>query len=245
MYYIAICDDDLNYIDYLEKILRLRVGLSADEVIFCKYSSGEELVNDLEQNIPFHLLILDMQMKALDGDDTAKKFRQKYPDTLLVFCSGVCRPTVKSFEANAYRYLLKEYDSDRMTMELGNVIREMKQRAAIPEISLTYRNEIKSVRMSDIVYVSIRKHGCEVYVFDRERRYAEMFISNKSIKETYDELESFSFVYAHNSYFINLSYVVNIANHEVTLRDGTVLAVSRSREKQFKEALGMYLSNRY
>ena len=118
MYHIALCDDDLHYIEYLKKLLIGRVGMNSEEVLFYEYTSGEELVSDFKQNIPYHLLILDMEMKQLDGDDTAREFRRKYPEALLVFCSGERQPTVKSFEANAYRYLLKSYGSDELSQEL-------------------------------------------------------------------------------------------------------------------------------
>ena len=76
MYHIAICDDNENYIVYLEKLLMGRVFSDSEDIRFYRYRSGEELDRDLYKNIPFDLLILDMQMKSLDGDETAKRFRK-------------------------------------------------------------------------------------------------------------------------------------------------------------------------
>lgn len=120
-------------------------------VMFYKYSSGEELIKSFDENIPFHLLILDMQMRKLDGDETAREFRKKYPHAVLVFCSGVCNPTVKSFEANAYRYLMKEYDNDRMKKELKTIVEELKRREATPSVSIIKYITMRESRNEEVL----------------------------------------------------------------------------------------------
>lgn len=242
---IAICDDDLHFADYIEKILIGRVDADPDAFKFYKFGSGEELVKSFEKRIPFHLLILDMQMKKMDGDETAREFRKKYPHAVLVFCSGVCHPTVKSFEANAFRYLMKEYDSDRMEKELKVIVEELRKRESTRSVAISYRNETILAAPEDVLYVSIRKHGCNIVLYDRANKKVSEHICNQSISDLFDELGTFRFAYAHNSYFVNLGYVVGIASNEVKLADGTVLAISKSREKMFKEALAIYLADRY
>ena len=64
MYYIAICDDDSNYIKYIKKML-IQSGLKNEEAIFNEYCSGEELIQSMEFCEKIDLLILDMQMKEL------------------------------------------------------------------------------------------------------------------------------------------------------------------------------------
>ncbi len=245
MYYIAICDDDLNFADYIIKLLIGRVGLEEDEVVFYKYGSGEELIKSFDKNIPFDLLILDMQMGKLDGDETAKEFRQRYFSAILVFCSGVRLPTIKSFESDAYRYLIKQYDSNKFTSELKNIINEMKRRKASRSISIEYRNDICFIEPDRILYVGRRKHGCNVYLYDRINKCKQEMLCNKSILELSNELGDFEFASPHNSYFVNLNHIASILKHEIILIDGTVLTISRSKEKMFKDAPAKYLANKY
>ncbi len=245
MFYIALCDDDSRYMEYLKKMLIGRAGLNPDAVLFYEYASGEELVKDFSRNIPYHLLILDMEMEQLDGDDTAREFRKKHPDALLVFCSGEFQPTVKSFEANAFRYLLKSYGSDEMAGELKVIIEEMEKRKCVPKIAVSYRDRTDFVRASDILYASIRKYGSHVHVYDGVSKKVNQLICNKSVSELYRELENFNFAYAHKSYFVNLQYVSNISNHQIELIDGTILTISKSKEKRFRESLALYLAGKY
>lgn len=245
MYYIAICDDDWHFADYIEKLLIRRSVVNDGQAKFYKFTSGEEFVKSFNKDIPFDLLVLDMQMEKMDGDVTAREFRKKYPHAVLVFCSGVCHPTVKSFEVNAYRYLMKSYNSDRLAVELKIVFEEVQRRKHIPRILLSYRNETMIASQEDILYVSIRKHGTTVYLYDRIKQTTKEQVCNKDLTAFSQELDSFGFAYAHNSYIINLSHVVGYVDNAVQMADGTVLSISRSREKQFKEALSSYLSNKY
>ena len=47
MYFIAICDDEDNYIKYIKKML-LKSGLESEETVFYEYNSGEDFINSLE-----------------------------------------------------------------------------------------------------------------------------------------------------------------------------------------------------
>jgi len=127
MYDIAICDDDSRFVGYMERML-LKSGLAEGETAFHEFHSGEELVQSCSQRPKIDLLILDIKMEGMDGNGTARLFRSYFPSSVLVFCSGVYKPTVESFEAEPYRYLLKAYSDERMEKELQAVIQEMKKR---------------------------------------------------------------------------------------------------------------------
>ena len=71
------------------------------------------------------LLILDMELGGIDGDETARLFRDKLKDAVLVFCSGVRTPTVKSFKVTPYRYLLKSYSDVQFVSELKEILEEV------------------------------------------------------------------------------------------------------------------------
>ena len=168
-----------------------------------------------------------------------------YPYALLIFCSGVCLPSVKSFETNAYRFLLKEYDSDKMTNELKNIITEMKKNSYTPKLAVSYRSNTEYILIRDVLHVSIRKHGCIITTFDKLTQKTQTYICNRRIEAVFEDLKNWGFAYAHNSYFVNLSYVVRIANHELELEDGTILSISRSKENLFREELATFLASRY
>ena len=246
MYHIVICDDDKSYISYLKRLI-IECGVEAEEIMFYEYTSGEELIESLEETKKVDLLIQDMQMKEYDGNRTAKLFRKEHPSSVIVFCSGVCQPTVESFETTPFRYLLKEYSKERMIKELVPVINEMKSKQTEPVVIGTYRYDDVKLRPDDILYISIVRNGSEIHTVPEQADVGKgrPLTSRKKIDELYEELKDYGFEYAHNSYIVNLNHIKRKNTKELELKDGTVLTIARSKEKQLRQAFAKYKSHKY
>lgn len=247
MYNIAICDDDLFFIQYMKNII-LTSGLDERMIMFYEYHSGEELIKSLDTNIEYDLLILDMQMGNMDGNQTAKLYREKYLNTTLVFCSGKVRPTVKSFEVTPFRYLLKQYRDDRMKHEMKPIIEKIKASKIEPYIVGCYHYNTIKLKPDEILYIAVSKHGSTIYICPNAKDDNEgkgNINSKEKVKDLYVILKNSGFVYAHNSYIVNLKYIKRKTTTELELIDGTVLSIARSKEKEFRKALAGYLALKY
>lgn len=217
----------------------------SEEFVFNKFYSGEDLVGRIKEIEACDLVILDMQMEELDGEETAGVVRDSFPNAVLVFCSGVRMPSVKSFEVNAFRFLLKEYNDEKLTAELKIILGEVKRRKKTLKIKLTYRSEIEVINVSDILYMEKRKHGTKVVIFDKLSKAPKILLSNKNICEIIGEIGERGFAIPHSSFAVNLDGIIAIRNNMIELADGTAIAISRSKEKKFKEEFAFYLSGKY
>lgn len=237
LYYIGICDDDPVFIKYIERLFSEMLP----EIEFYEYLSGEELVQDMQVREVYDLLILDVQLPGMGGNETAKEFRKQFPDTLLVFCSGVCMPTVESFETTPYRYWLKEYTEERMQKEIEDVFHKMQGTKVLPYIMGKKGNQIVKLSPEQIFYIAIAKRGTILYCKDTEERYS----SSKKLADLYEQLKHFGFAYAHNSYIVNLKHVAIVDSKELEFVNGEKLSVSRARSKEFKKAFAVSLAQKY
>lgn len=241
-YHVAICDDDPAYIKYV-KDLFLQVKESKEELVFYEYISGEELLADLENVEKYDMLFLDVQLTGIDGNVTARHFREKFPDSLLVFCSGVYLPTPESFEVLPFRYLLKSYSKERMREELRPIFLQMRKMKPAP--LLFGKREHKNFRIPLIYveYIEIAKRGSVIYTYEDGERYK--YSSGTRVGEHYVELRNFGFAYAHNSYIVHLNSISTITATELELLSGAKLNISRSHSKVFKEKFADYLAQKY
>lgn len=237
MYYIGICDDDPIFIKYIERLF----SEAYQEIEFLEYFSGEELIRDIQKRTAYDLVIIDVQLPGMDGNETAKEFRKQFPNTLLVFCSGVCMPTVESFETTPYRYWLKEYTEERMQQEVKNILCKMKTNKVQPYIMGRKENSIVKLSLDQILYISIAKRGTVLHCTGTEERYT----SQKKLIEFYEQLGEFGFAYAHNSYIVNLKHVAVVGAKELEFVNGEKLTVSRARVKEFKKAFAVSLAQKY
>ncbi len=246
MYEVAICDDNSSFIEDMEQML-LASGLAREEAAFHEYSSGEELIQDCVNYEQIDLLILDIQMGGMDGNRTARQFRNHFPSSVLVFCSGVYGPTVNAFEAEPYRYLMKSYSDERMGKELRAIIQEMKKRHGAPVIVGAWKQSMVRLRPEEILYISIERGGSRIYADPSVVKYGfeKHITSTQKLPELYRVLKGYGFEYAHNSYIVNLRYIKRKIVGELQLTDGTTLSVARSKEKTLREALARFAAQKY
>lgn len=237
MFHIGICDDDPAFIEYIKRLF----GEACKEIEFYEYLSGEELVADMQTRAAYDLLLLDVFMPGMDGNETARNFRKQFPDTLLVFCSGVCMPTVESFETTPYRYWLKEYTEEKMRREVQAVLDRLRKNKVIPCIMGKNKNEIVRLPLDRILYIAIARKGSVIYCRNSEEKYT----SSQKIGELYELLKDFGFAYAHNSYIVNLKCVAVAGPKELELLNGEKLTISRARAKEFQKAFAIELADKY
>lgn len=245
MYHIAICDDDKIFIAYIKNIINQVMGNKSDQCNFYEYTSGESLINGLSESVHYDLLILDMELGGMDGDKTARLFREKCKATLLVFCSGVRAPSVKSFKATPFRYLLKSYPDMKMKCEVKEIFSEVEKRSDKKYIMGHYRSNVIKVNVQNILYIENAKRGSRVIVCkDSEEAKFEgpILVDDKleSLAEKFSKL-----ALAHSSYAININHVEKIIDNEVYLDSGEKLSISRTYQKNFRMVFTKRIADKY
>ncbi|MBO5279462.1 MAG: response regulator transcription factor [Lachnospiraceae bacterium] len=246
MYHIILCDDDIRFLHYMKKII-VKAGLERSDICFYEYTSGEELERQLAGIGNCDLLILDMQMPGMDGDAAARAFRRVFPSATLVFCSGVCQPTTKSFETTPFRYLLKSYTDARMLQEVKAIVEKIVDKKSEPVIIGRNANRLCRLKPDDILYIEISRRGSCIHLHPSriEKKKGAQIITDEKVADLYARLKAYGFAYAHNSYIVNVKYVEELYAKELELIDGTLLSVSRSREKEFRAAFVRGISDKY
>lgn len=246
MFRIAICDDDRGFIRYLkEKIITV---MRRDvELEFWEFHSGKELLRGLYGRKECDVLFLDVQMPEMDGYAVAQKFREKYNAAILIFCSGVSLPTPESFKVTPYRYLLKQYSAIRMEEELQEIIAYLYKKKEQPYVWGCFEKTRYRLSLDDILYLSIAKRGCTIHLLPNSalaRLSGEMMCQEK-LTDLYAVIKDYGFAYAHNSYVVNLKYVIKRSMTELELADGSALNISRSKGKEFEAQFVRYLASKY
>lgn len=246
MYHIILCDDDIRFLRYMKNII-VEAGLERNDIRFYEYTSGEELERQLAGIENCDLLILDMQMPGMDGDAAARAFRRVFPSATLVFCSGVCQPTTKSFETTPFRYLLKGYTDARMLREVKAIVERIVDKKSYPVIIGRNADRLCRLRPDDILYIEISRRGSRIHLHPsrKEKKKGTEITADDRVSDLYKRLKSYGFAYAHNSYIVNVKYVEELHTKELELVDGTLLSVSRSREKEFRAAFVRGISDKY
>jgi DNA-binding LytR/AlgR family response regulator len=135
-----------------------------------------------------------------------------------------------------------------MKKEMEVILKEMKQKKKEPCIIGKYYYNILKLKPEDILFFENSKKGSKIYVRTEcvGEELKDKMTTEKKLEELYYELENYGFEFAHNRYLVNLNYVVQFfPEGDIRLQDDTVLSVSRSCLKKFREALVKNISNKY
>uniref|UniRef100_N2BIP2 Stage 0 sporulation protein A homolog n=1 Tax=Eubacterium plexicaudatum ASF492 TaxID=1235802 RepID=N2BIP2_9FIRM len=240
MYKVAICDDDDNYRMLIRNIIAEDKNMKND-TIFYEYTSGEDLLDDVNQM--HDLLFLDIAMPGINGNKTAKEFRQINKDAILVFCTNYQQPTTESFKVQPFRYIIKDLYNQVLKDEMPDIIREIVQQTNIQYINITDDGNVHRIPLKDILYISVAKRGAIIHQYCET---GEKEIScRETVKELYEKLSGEGFVYAHNSYIVNMANIIHVRKNVLTLKDNIELNISRSKQKDFDSCFSDFLCLRY
>ena len=203
------------------------------------------MIRSLDASMHLDLLILDMELGGIDGDETARLFRMKFKDAVLVFCSGVRTPTVNSFKVTPYRYLLKSYSDVQFISELKEILAEVEKRLKEEYIVGHYRNNVIKVNIHNILYIENAKRGSKIIVCSNcnEAKFEGLILVNDKLEVLSDKFQEL--VFAHSSYIININHIEKIVGNEVYLDNGECLSVSRTYQKSFRESFTKSIAEKY
>ena len=123
MLYIAICDDDRYMLESLKKLVKDFFVQNNLDLKIRLFTSGEELLR-YEDRID--ILFLDIQMKNMNGMETAKRLRQLDFRGFLIFITVLKELVFQAFEVQAFDYLLKPVQEDHFAKTIRRFLYCMK-----------------------------------------------------------------------------------------------------------------------
>ena len=198
------------------------------------FASSSEFEADFENFYTVDLLILDIQLKDVNGTIFAKAFREKFPSSTLVFCSGKQSPTPESFESEPYRYLLKAWSDEHMVEKLASIVAHIQTEKAEPFIHAGWYSTHMKLPASEIMYIARGRSCSKIYVSKNSPYYTynDKIICKSSLSDLHTLLHDFYFAYAHNSYLVNLKHVKYLNSTELILSDCCLVALQNPSYRQ-------------
>ena len=110
---LVLCDDEKIYRNDLKKILGTELELSGMDYRITEFSCGEDLLSGLSAE-GLQIIFLDIEMKDLDGVETAKKLRMKNSSAVIIFVTSYPDFVFQGYEVRALNYILKPYKPEKI-----------------------------------------------------------------------------------------------------------------------------------
>ncbi|MCI8609360.1 MAG: response regulator transcription factor [Firmicutes bacterium] len=222
---IGICDDESMDRDMLRWELEKTEFFQTDagDVVY-EFSSGEVAVSWLKQHKgQLDLVFLDIEMKRMDGIETARQIRSFDEHLMLVFLTGYRDFVFQGYQVEAMDYLVKPVHYPALEHLLKRA--EEKLRAAGSEkrcIVMKNGEGFFRIYMEDVLYCY--SQGRQIHVV-RDGETPLTFY--KKLDEMEERLNS-QFVRIHQRYVVNSRFVEFIGHEQVRMKDGALLPISRN-----------------
>ena len=241
-YKIAICDDEAEQAALLKSMVSAWADQENHTADIALFSSAQAFLFDYEQNNPFDILLLDVEMQAaisdtmpaganasagINGIELAKKIRETDRRAEIIFVTSHFEFIGEGYEVDALHYLVKPVAQAKLSSVLTRAAKRLMDAPA--SVIISCAGESIKLTEDKILYVESFLHYVTVYTSDAQYK----------IKESISAFEgrlSDAFFRIHRSYIVSLTHITRISRTSVTLEGGAVLPLSRGQYDNLNRA---------
>ncbi len=223
---VAVCDDEKIICDSMIKLVKeLRTDYKIDA-----YLSGEKL---LESSVKYDIILLDIEMKGIDGMVVADELRKREGNEYVVFLTSHTEFMPDAFKVRAFRFLNKPVDRCALLEAILDAEKEILNNE---KIIIETKGHAKLINLSDLVCIEAFGDGAFLYTTE------EIIESSRSLKYWLNRLGSERLFQVHKSYAVAMSHIISIENSSVLLHNmKDSIPVSRRKAVSFKKEFYEYV----
>ncbi len=235
---IAVVDDDKQYRELLVEYLGKFEKESSERLLVTEYRDGSDLTTELsgKTSSGFDLILLDVEMKFMDGMETARIIRQYDSKVTIIFITNAPQYAISGYEVDAMDYVLKPVSYYPFSQTIQRAIDRMKEREH-KFVFLTGNGYAYKIDLFNLMYVEVVGHELEFHLKDRK----DTFKITASMKKIEKQLDGKMFYRCSQGYLVNLEYVDQLDGSDV-LVEGIRIPVSKAARRDFIDALNNYMS---
>ena len=225
-YRIAICDDEQNQIEYITSIVTSWSNHKGHSCEIRTFASAEAFLFEYEEDKAYDILLLDVEMKNMNGIELAKRIRKDNNRAEIIFITSHFEFVGEGYEVDALHYLIKPISAEKLTQVLTKAAEKLSVEP--PSVVISCEGETVKLYESDILYVESFLHYIVIHTKDNEYKIKE----NISV---FENKVSDVFYRIHRSYLVSLKYITRISRTSVNIGN-TELPLSRGKYDNINRA---------
>lgn len=216
-YKIAICDDSDADRQYVLNMVNAWAAQTSHVVHTDTFSSAENFLFHYSEENDYDILLLDIEMEAMDGVTMAKQLRKSNDTVQIVFITGYSDYISEGYEVAALHYLMKPVKEEKLCSVLDRATEKLARNEKV--LNLESGGEMVRVPVYQIRYADVFGNYVTIHA-----------LSDVTVKMTLGELEKQldeRFYRAGRSCVVNLTQISRVTRTEIKLNDGTAIPLPR------------------
>ncbi len=216
---IAIYENNYEDAQKLKNLIYNYCNYKKIDSVVDVYQNGDSL---LSSNNNYVLTFLSLENS--DGKATIQKLNYNHTGQMIITASD-CRLAADAFRINAYSFLLKPFEKNRLFEILENFFNTV-----ISTSLLLINNcyETFCVRVCDILYLEANNKHCIIHLTDKS------IYCNKTMAKVFSVLPQFDFLKINRAFIVNSNHIISFNSENVVLSNKESLHPSRHFYTSFK-----------
>ena len=226
-YKIAICDDSDADRQYILNVVN-RWATAVGHIVHTEtFSSAENFMFHYSQENDYDILLLDIEMGAMDGVTMAKQLRENNDTLQIIFITGYSDYISEGYEVAALHYLIKPVKEEKLCTVLDRAAEKLSKNEKVLNFEISgemIRVPIYQIRYADVFGNYVTIHA----------------LSDVTVKMTLGELErqlDERFYRVGRSTIVNLTQINRVTKTEIKLNDGITVPIPRGAYDGVNQAI--------
>ena len=184
-YSVAIVDDVLQDREYIAGLVYQWAQEKGHTVTLKTFPSSEAFLFAREESKKTEMLLLDIEMGAMNGVELAKELRQVQKDTMLqlVFITGFPDFIAEGYEVDALHYLIKPVVPAKLFSVLDKAVTNLAK--VEKHLRVTYDRRTDFIPLSKIYYIEAQRQYVLIHAEDGEYRMKTSLAETKGALDEY------------------------------------------------------------
>lgn len=226
MLQIAICDDDLLFLKRAREALENFTEQQNLDVTIDIFEGAEQLkkyLRDSENKID--VLFMDIEMGKDNGIETAGEVNKLRPKCKIAFLTNYLAYATDIYEVDHFYYMIKSEFEDRLPAVFKNLLIGKSEQNLVVQT----KGHQSIYSFAEICYVERSRRCCYIALHEKKDKVTKPF------EEICEQLNHPCFVRCHNSFIANFNEVSVFRTNDLTMKDGTVIPISRRYREHVRE----------
>ena len=226
-YKVAICDDSDADRRYIMDMVRSWASAAGHEVQIDGFPSAESFLFRYAGESDYDILLLDIEMGAMDGVTMAKELRKSNDTVQIIFITGYSDYISEGYEVAALHYLMKPVNEEKLCLVLNRAAEKLAKNERV--LNFEVSGEMVRVPIYQIRYADVLGNYVTVHA-----------LTDVTVKMTLGELEKQldeRFYRVGRSALVNLTQISRVTRAEIRLNDGIAIPLPRGAYEGVNRAI--------
>ncbi len=226
-YKIAICDDSAADRQYLSGLAGRWAADNGHHVQLAEFVSAEDFLFHYAEKSDYDILLLDIEMGAMDGVTMAKQLRRDNDTVQIIFITGYSDYISEGYEVAALHYLMKPVREEKLFSVLNRAVEKLSKNEKV--LTIEVGGEMDRIPVYQIKYADV--FGNYVTIHATAPRTVKMTLGEleKELDDRFFRVSRFA--------LINLTCISRVTKTEIRLDDGTAISLPRGAYDKVNRAI--------